>query len=245
MRFFIFFFLTFQGVKVEEIQISGYIGDSVTLPSKADPSWVLSKVDWSIFTNNTWIATFDNGKINTDRRTEYKGRLTLDGTSGDLTISNLTQRDAMTYTVDLVNKNNVDKVNKIILTVKEHLQQPKITKIHFPATTDGCTFALKCSSPDDGVDFTWDVKPSCPHWSSSQTGASELVVLSSSSVNVNCTVRRKEEKKTTVWESSCNGPKESPKCVRGYGWVAAIVVFVVAVIVLCMKGKRKLFKLFM
>ncbi|XP_038148502.1 CD48 antigen isoform X2 [Cyprinodon tularosa] len=241
MRFFIFFFLTFQGVMVEEIQISGYIGESVTLPSKADPSWVLSKVDWSIFTNNTWIATFDNGKINTERRAEYKGRLTLNSISGDLTISNLTQRDAMTYTVDLVNKNNVDKVNKIILTVKEHLQQPNITKIHFPATTEGCTFALKCSSPDVGVDFTWDVKPSRRHWSSSQTGASELVVLSSSFVNVTCTARRKEENKTAVWQSNCNGPKEPPQCLRGHGCVAAIVVFVVvALIVLCcwMKGKN-------
>lgn len=125
-------------------EVSGCIGGNVTLPSGADPSWILSKIEWSIFTNTTWIATFSTKTTNVDRWNQYKGRLTLNQNSGknksyrcktlslffikifnvkvdfsgDLTIRDLRQEDAMNYTVELLNKDNENKVNKIRLKVK-------------------------------------------------------------------------------------------------------------------------------
>ncbi len=62
--------------------VSGYLGDDVILPSGADKSWNLLKIEWSILSNNTKIATFRNKKPNTDRFYRYKGRLDLNTSSG-------------------------------------------------------------------------------------------------------------------------------------------------------------------
>nr|XP_020444861.1 uncharacterized protein LOC109953739 isoform X2 [Monopterus albus] len=107
-------------------EVSGYIGETITLPSGAEPSWTLSDIYWSIFPNNTWIATYDNKEENTDRISQYKGRLSLNIKSGDLTIRNLTTKDAMEYTVDLTNAAGKNNENKIKVTVKQHLQKPNI-----------------------------------------------------------------------------------------------------------------------
>lgn len=63
-------------------EVSGYLGDNVTLPSGADASWTLSKIEWSIFPNNTWIATYRDGKESIERFYRYKGRLSLNTTTG-------------------------------------------------------------------------------------------------------------------------------------------------------------------
>lgn len=71
--------------------VSVYVGKNITLQSGADPTWVLSRIDWSIFPNNTWIATYDNDQTNVERRPEYTGRLTLNRTSGNILNGFLTQ----------------------------------------------------------------------------------------------------------------------------------------------------------
>ncbi|XP_035464380.1 uncharacterized protein si:cabz01074946.1 isoform X3 [Scophthalmus maximus] len=58
-------------------EVIGYLGDTIVLPSGADPSWNLSKIEWSTFSNTTWIATYRNGKKNIERIARYKGRLGL------------------------------------------------------------------------------------------------------------------------------------------------------------------------
>lgn len=63
-------------------EVSGYLGDNVTLPSGADASWTLFKIEWSIFPNNTWIATYRGGKESIERFYRYKGRLSLNTTTG-------------------------------------------------------------------------------------------------------------------------------------------------------------------
>lgn len=70
-------------------EVSGYLGDNVTLLSGADPSWTLSTIEWSIFPNNTWIATYRNGKKNIDRIDRYKRRLSLNTSSGKRQIHHL------------------------------------------------------------------------------------------------------------------------------------------------------------
>lgn len=65
-------------------EVSGYIGGTVTLPSRANPSWTLSRIVWSIFMNTTWIATYRDGTTKVDRFYAYEGRLTLNSTSGKI-----------------------------------------------------------------------------------------------------------------------------------------------------------------
>lgn len=64
-------------------EVSGYLGENITLHSGVDPSWSLTKIEWSIFTNNTWIATYHSGKTMTDLVHQYKGRLTLNTMTGN------------------------------------------------------------------------------------------------------------------------------------------------------------------
>lgn len=63
-------------------EVSGYVGENVTLPSGADPSWELATIDWSVFPNDTWIATYRSGKANIERLHQYTGRLSLNISSG-------------------------------------------------------------------------------------------------------------------------------------------------------------------
>ncbi|KAM6960397.1 uncharacterized protein LKV04_021965 [Tautogolabrus adspersus] len=108
---------------------TGYLGGSVTLASGADPTWNLALIEWSIFTNFTWIATYREGEENIDRVDRYKGRLNLNTTTGDLTIHKLTKEDNMVYTVDLVNTLGKGNSSSIHLTVNQQLQQPTIQTI--------------------------------------------------------------------------------------------------------------------
>lgn len=89
LNVFFWVFLTIvQGVKTAAVaksfrEVSGYLGENITLPSGADPSWNLLRIEWSIFTNTTWIATYNNGEKNTRYIPQYAGRLTLSETSGN------------------------------------------------------------------------------------------------------------------------------------------------------------------
>ncbi|XP_047242039.1 SLAM family member 9 [Girardinichthys multiradiatus] len=249
--------LLFQGVQGKELgKVSGYVGETITLPSGADPSWTLSRIDWSIFSNTTWIATFDNGGINTDRRPEYKGRLKLDEHSGNLTIQSLRQSDALEYTVEFLNKErqNQDQ-NKIRLIVKQHLKQPTITVIQSTETEAGCTLVLNCSSPDNGVNYSWEIKPSCRHSSNiSWSGASELLAFCQTSadpVNVTCTARNNMETASSDWTSKCKGPDKThtsrDRCglVFFFGFLIGAMVMVAGVLGYRFRGKiNKAFQLF-
>lgn len=77
----------------------GYIGESVVLKSGIDQSLNLSRIEWSIFDNSTYIATIRGTNKNVDRWPPFKGRLDLDTASGDLTIKDLRVSDSMKYTV--------------------------------------------------------------------------------------------------------------------------------------------------
>ncbi|XP_042071702.1 uncharacterized protein si:cabz01074946.1 isoform X2 [Haplochromis burtoni] len=140
-------------------KVSGYLGENITLPSGVDPSWSLIKIEWSIFTNITLIATYRNGKINTDRVPQYTGRLTLNTTSGDLTIHNLKERDAIEYTVEVFNSEGKRKTNQIKITAKQKLQQPSIQIVTSTSVESGCLMVVNCSSLDKGVNLSWGVEP--------------------------------------------------------------------------------------
>jgi len=126
--------------------VTGYIGESATLLSGANPNRTLSTINWSIYTNNTLIATLSKGAIQLEWFDPYKGRLSLNNSSGerrisvkesflyfsrgsvssnffvffsgDLTILGLTSKDAMQYNVDLTDTERYNSAHKIDLKVK-------------------------------------------------------------------------------------------------------------------------------
>lgn len=93
--------IPFHYVSVVMGNTTGYLGDSVTLSSGANSSWILSKIEWSIFSNNTWIATYrkETHILKTDRFWQFQGRLRLNISSGDLEIRDVRIGDALVYSV--------------------------------------------------------------------------------------------------------------------------------------------------
>ncbi|XP_068611963.1 SLAM family member 5 isoform X2 [Brachionichthys hirsutus] len=195
-------------------EVSAYVGDSVTLSSGADASWNLSRVDWSIFSNSTWIATLRKGKEITERFYLYRGRLRLNRTSGDLTIRDLNMDDAMEYHADVISTEGMDRVNKIRLLVRRHLRKPSIrTVISSWPDHGGCSVLLSCSSSDEGVALTWQVEPAgvpVLNASGHGGGGGGAVALSwipsgaRDRVNVTCTSRRNLDEASSVAPLRCD-----------------------------------------
>ncbi|KAM4537366.1 SLAM family member 5 [Odontesthes bonariensis] len=227
-------------VLVNSLEISEYVGGTVTLPSGAKSSWNLSRIDWSIFANSTWIATYQNGRTNTQRLPRYGDRLRLNITSGDLTIRNLKIEDAMEYNVDLVNTDNEDRANKIKLTVKQRLQVPTTQKVYSAATETGCFMVLKCSSSDEGVTLSWQVNPPNVHTLSSPEGRPSLLFAdirnTQDSVQFTCTSSRRMENASRVLMPKCDVPeKPTPSRDRSFvcfffggflgGFITVIIIY--------------------
>lgn len=98
--------------------MSGYVGESITLPSGVNSSWDVARVEWSVFTNSTFIATYRNGHEKTQRFHQFLGRLRLDTSTGDLQISGLRREDALVYSVEITNRMGTLVSHKITLTLR-------------------------------------------------------------------------------------------------------------------------------
>ncbi len=101
-----------------EEYITGYSGQSVVLKSGADRSWHLTRVQWSIYKNTTFIASLKDGEVIIYKFWRHKGRLDLNNETGDLTIRNVTKDDSMIYSVALVTSDGTRKQDKVHLTVQ-------------------------------------------------------------------------------------------------------------------------------
>ncbi|KAI7813810.1 putative SLAM family member 5-like [Triplophysa rosa] len=146
----LYFFVVWLG----DEHTTGYVGKSVVLKSGADQSWILTRVQWSIYHNTTYIASLQNGETLTERFWIHKGRLKLNNKTGDLTIKNLSMDDTMTYTVNMVTSNN-RKESKIHLKVQERLKKPNIHQV-FNSFKDGhCHIFLRCDLSDENVQLSW------------------------------------------------------------------------------------------
>lgn len=144
-----------QQVWLGDENTTGYVGRSVILKSSADQSWTLTRVQWSIYHNTTYIASLRDGETLTDRFWRHKGRLELNKKTGDLMIKNLRMNDSMIYTVELINSNNIRKENKVNLQVQERLKKPNITQ-EFNSLKDGqCHILLRCDPSDENVQLSW------------------------------------------------------------------------------------------
>lgn len=191
-------------------EVSGYRGDNVTLPSGADPSWTPSSIEWSIFPNNTYIATYRDGKKNVGRVERYRGRLSLDASTGDLTIHHLTPEDGMEYTVDLSGTGKRYSVYKTKVTVRERLQKPTIGS--FLSTTEHCSWYLECSSADAGVDLSWHDVPAGAAFANMTRpgGVAAMLRATTRLVEITCRSRRNAEKALRVLTLSCGGEEPQP-----------------------------------
>ncbi|XP_008433482.1 SLAM family member 5 [Poecilia reticulata] len=252
MRF-IVLFLLFQGLQVKVLgqfgsttTVIGYVGETIILRAKAIESWTLSRIDWSILHNFTWIATWDHTGINTEHRPEYKGRLSLNTTTGDLTMRDLRLRDSMHYDVNLLNSSNYNQVNRVYLVVKERLKKPTIQlNQYFTKSENGCVLVLNCSSPVTGVAFVWEVEPSCDHCSNnSSSNTSELVAFFSTkpdSVNLTCIVTRETDIESNNLISKIKVPMLEMESDCGYmfawGFITAFLIVTVVIVLLRFRGK--------
>ncbi|XP_007561737.1 SLAM family member 5 [Poecilia formosa] len=252
MRF-IVLFLLFQGLQLKVLgqfssttTVIGYVGETITLPAKAFKSWTLARIDWSILHNFTWIATWDQEGVNTERRPEYRGRLSLNTTTGDLTMRDLRLRDAMHYNVDLLNSSNYNQVNRVYLVVKERLKKPTIQlNQYFTKSENGCVLVLNCSSPVTGVAFYWEIEPSCDHCSNnSSSDTSELIAFFSTkpdSVNLTCIVKRETDTESNNLISKIKVPMVEVKSDCGYmfacGFITAFLIGMVGILLYQFRGK--------
>ncbi|KAM4611601.1 SLAM family member 9 [Polymixia lowei] len=194
--------------------VYGYLGESVILPSRASEN--ISRIEWSILPNITWIATFRNNKLQY-RFWRYMGRLSLNTSSGDLVIRNLTREDALEYTVDLTNSKRKDSQNKVKLTVRQHLEKPSIGT-QLSVLKDGrCLIVLNCSSPDQDVGFSWLAQPQTSINASAYHRDSHNAVFwtlfgPNSDVDFTCTTSKNAENASNVMKATCYG--ETPELVQ-------------------------------
>lgn len=79
------FAVALVGAQSEITKITAYVNDTVVLPSGAAEGETLKNIEWSIFLNNTYIATYGNKTPNVDWIYQFKGRLNLNSSSGKIT----------------------------------------------------------------------------------------------------------------------------------------------------------------
>ncbi|KAF6730679.1 SLAM family member 5 [Oryzias melastigma] len=194
-------------------KVSAYVGESVNLTSAAKIGQSLVRIEWSIYTNTTWIATFRDGKVNTERHPQFMKRLHLNTKSGDLTITNLTLKDAMIYSVEFIYSNepssstttNQAQPKKIELEVKYRLQAPTIQKIASSATREGCFITLNCSSSEKDVSFSWKVSPPSMNYWRTEKDPSYILVHTDSKQDliVTCSSTKGEETAHQEFSAEC------------------------------------------
>ncbi|KAJ8007583.1 hypothetical protein DPEC_G00095540 [Dallia pectoralis] len=95
----------------------GYLGKSVNLSSESNSTLKIIKIEWSIFSNPTWIATYKDNVINTNRLQQFENRLRLNSSTGDLEIRDLKKTDEMEYSVLIKYDTETQHNNKVKLIV--------------------------------------------------------------------------------------------------------------------------------
>ncbi|XP_071020328.1 CD48 antigen-like [Oncorhynchus clarkii lewisi] len=196
----------------------GYLGESVTLSSGANPSWHITKITWSIYNNDTWIATFRSRNSNTEWLGKFKSRLSLNTSSGDLEIRDVQRGDELVYSVLLTHSQGEQQISKVPLTVTERLVEPSVQKV-FSVLKDGhCVMALRCSSSVKDTRFSWEPEASFDgsFWRGSPN-ANVSVVWASYSPNRNvifiCTASNGLTNASKVVREICQDEQPKPDMV--------------------------------
>ncbi|KAL6118417.1 uncharacterized protein ACO6RY_03219 [Pungitius sinensis] len=221
------------------LDISGFLGDNVTLPSGVDSSWELSSIEWTIKTSIR-IATYSGNKEILDRVPRYKGRLGLDSSTGDLTIHHLTAEDALVYAVDLTGTKTGQNIQKeVTVRVMKRLQKPTVEV--FESKSTRCHWSVRCQSTDKGVLLSWEAPPPAVTSSYNLTDADGLPVAllnfndsTQNPVNVTCVSQRGRETTSGRVSVTCRGDELEPTPlpnIQSEGRTFYVTVFFVGVFV--------------
>uniref|UniRef100_A0A3Q2YAM0 Ig-like domain-containing protein n=1 Tax=Hippocampus comes TaxID=109280 RepID=A0A3Q2YAM0_HIPCM len=190
--------------------VVAYQGEAVTLSSGGDPSRELASIKWYVFSNQTWIATFHGGKINTERFYLFRGRLTLNASSGDLTIRNVSRRDAVDFSVELVDTEK-RSLTAVCCPLSGHLQIPSIRTLFSVHLDGGCWVGLDCLSPDLDANLSWTLEPPLPtaYAMADPSGKGGVLLASLASrdtAHFTCTSSRKPENVSDSIRVACKAP---------------------------------------
>ncbi|XP_053350574.1 uncharacterized protein si:cabz01074946.1 [Clarias gariepinus] len=185
----------------------GYIGEEIVLKAEVDSSWTLERIRWSIYSNFTRIATFENNEIKVNRWPPFKGRLEM-SKSGDLTIKNLMANDSMEYTV-FVKGQTEEKTSHVQLNVREQFTEPKI-KVDNGLGVNKCIIELKCKSLGHNITLKWEPEPSFKErFRSSYVNETEELLMwtsfSNRDVNFFCIATDHNRNKTSHVRVKCPG----------------------------------------
>ncbi|KAF4088897.1 hypothetical protein AMELA_G00059990 [Ameiurus melas] len=238
MCFMVFFS---QGIRGEDVRhVTGYIGESVVLPSDADPSWTLNSIRWSIYENVTNIAVLQSRTVIVDRVPLFRGRLELNKSSGHLTIKNVSSRDALKYRVDLVGRILTQRKTSFVqLSVQERLGKPSIHLRHSFLDSGYCVISLGCLSMNSKVSLSWEPEHdfSEPFWSSDQGDSGESVLWTSFTPNrvvtFSCTAADDSHQESFDKSVTCTEPEPRrnntlPGCTQDVLHVRITIGFIAA-----------------
>ncbi|KAL2079193.1 hypothetical protein ACEWY4_024937 [Coilia grayii] len=139
----------------EPVQVIAYEGDRVTLPSRRNSTWNLDRIQWSIFSNITFIATLRRGELATDLFWSYTGRLTLNTTTGDLHVNDVKKTDATLYSVLLMD-NGSQENHKVKLKVRDRLPVPNVNYTVSPIHEGHCKVNLRCGPRREKLAIRWN-----------------------------------------------------------------------------------------
>ncbi|XP_052417382.1 CD48 antigen isoform X3 [Carassius gibelio] len=234
-----------------EEDITGYSGQSVVLKSGADRSWNLSRVQWSIYQNTTFIAGLKNGEVLIYPFWRHQGRLELNNETGDLTIRNVTVDDSMTYDVALVTSDGSRRQSKVRLTVRESLKTPDIQTTLHSLIDNKCYIALKCIASGQNVNLSWtpDDEFDGSYISGTPNSADSSLVLFASfsgnrNITFNCTASSGQQTMTRQMTVGCSDEKQKcevctagSSCTSYVMWTIVLTAAVLGLAYLCTKYK--------
>ncbi|XP_056308462.1 SLAM family member 5 [Danio aesculapii] len=200
-----------------EERVTVYLGQSAVLKTGSDRPWNLTRVQWSIYKNTTYIASLRDRNVTLFDFWRYRGRLELNNNTGDLTIKDVRMNDSLTYTVDLVNADGTRPQHKVHLTVKERLEKPKIHKVLHSLSDGQCHVALNCTVTGRNVILSWtpDEYFNGSYLSGNLNSVNPLSVVfisfsSTGNVTFNCTASSEEQMESTVMTVGCS--ENTQKC---------------------------------
>ncbi|KAM8882035.1 uncharacterized protein ACB058_002028 isoform 2-T2 [Synchiropus picturatus] len=232
MKFIAVFFLS--NVAASGLEVTGYIGNSVNLALAVDPSWKFISIKWSIYFNDTLIATCRNQTANTDRFYLFKNRLRL----------NCSTEDALVYTVERKTTDQEFKPEKIKLLLREHLKKPAINKLFSHPVDGGCWIAFQCRPQDEGTSLSWNVNPkSTTSYLQNHLDKNVSVILTFSNhiqhgVEFTCSSSRDSERAESTIREQCPDKADAGDSITGrerYGLILAIGLVAGPVILIFLK----------
>ncbi|XP_046907638.1 SLAM family member 9 [Hypomesus transpacificus] len=246
-----------QALAADTKQVSGFVGQPITLkPGYADSSGI-STIEWSIFTNNTFIATFRNGNVRDNRIPQFKGRLKLNKDNGDLEIRDLKKEDSRLYIADIT-RTTGGKLPRIEiqLSVKQRLEKPTITDLFNTVENGYCVMGLRCSSILQGTNISWKSDASQVNEAFFQKrvgNATELFVFfksnASRNVTLTCVAANDDSEEFEVVGKTCQGDKpicppiRCPKpCISDFFFFLTFVIGVIVGGLFAYKFNEKLKK---